>query len=92
MESVQLSKRIEQGRMLVARLEKLSPDSRWARRASGTRGNLLKLLDELQAQIAAGQECQAQDLQYLEQLVQFGFWMLEKAARELVAGQDERAA
>jgi len=78
--------------MLVARLEKLSPDSRWARRASGTRGNLLKLLDELQVQVTAGQECHAQDLVYLEQLVQFGFWMLEKAARELVAGQEDRAA
>ena len=81
-----LKKSIDQGRLLVERLEKLSPDSRWARRASGTRGNLLKLLDELQAQQDAQQTCQTQDLQHLEQLVNFGFWILEKAARELVTG------
>lgn len=81
-----VDRQIEQGYLVVARLEKLSPDSRWARRASGTRGNLLKLLDELAAQIHAGEECQPQDLQRLEQLVRFGFWILEKAARELIAG------
>lgn len=72
--------------MLVARLEKLSPDSRWARRASGTRGNLLKLLDELQAQSDAGVPRQVEDIHRLDQLVRFGFWILEKAARELVSG------
>lgn len=72
--------------MLVARLEKLSPDSRWARRASGTRGNLLKLLDELQAQSDAGVPRQVEDFHRLDQLVRFGFWILEKAARELVSG------
>ena len=79
-----LDKRIEQGRMLVARLEKLSPDSRWARRASGARGNLVKLLDDLQAQITAKESIQPEDLEYLEKLVIFGFWILEKAAREIV--------
>lgn len=80
-----LHRHIEQGRLLVERLEKLSPDSRWARRASGTRGNLLKLLDELENQIAAGEECLPADLEHLEQLVRFGFWILEKAARELIS-------
>jgi len=86
MESDNMKKQIEQGRMLVARLEKLSPDSRWARRASGTRGNLLKLLDELQAQNEAGTPCLAEETERLEQLVRFGFWILEKAARELITG------
>ena len=85
MDPTLLHRQIEQGRMLVARLEKLSPDSRWARRASGARGNLLKLLDELQAQVSTGEECSPEDLERLEQLARFGFWMLEKAARELVA-------
>jgi hypothetical protein len=33
--------------MLAARLERLSADSRWARRASGLRGNILKTLEEI---------------------------------------------
>ena len=33
-------------RLLTSRLERLSADSRWARRASGLRGSLLKVLDE----------------------------------------------
>jgi len=37
---------IELLRLLVARLERLSADSHWARRASGLRGNLLKVLEE----------------------------------------------
>ena len=32
--------------MLVKRLERLSADSRWARRASGLRGSMLKVLDD----------------------------------------------
>ena len=84
MELPALDKRIEQGRMLAARLEKLSPDSRWARRGSGARGNLVKLLDDLQGQVERQQTVQADDLEYLEKLVSFGFWILEKAAREIV--------
>lgn len=81
-----IEKHLAQGRLLAERLEKLSPDSRWARRASGTRGNLLKLLDELQGEIDHGQDLTSQDMQHLDQLVYFGFWVLEKAARELVSG------
>jgi hypothetical protein len=32
--------------LLVARLERLSADSHWARRASGLRGNIVKVLEE----------------------------------------------
>ena len=81
-----LEKSVDQGRMLAERLEKLSPDSRWARRASGARGNLLKLLDELQEHMDNQREVQLSDIQRLEVLVNFGFFILEKAARELVAG------
>ena len=34
-------------RLLVERLEHLSVDSHWARRASGLRGNIVKLLEEI---------------------------------------------
>ena len=40
---------VELLRMLAARLERLSVDSRWARRASGLRGNILKVLEEADA-------------------------------------------
>jgi hypothetical protein len=40
-------RQIELLRLLAARLERLSADSRWARRASGLRGNLLKVLEEV---------------------------------------------
>ncbi|MBE3037265.1 MAG: hypothetical protein IMZ62_00395 [Chloroflexi bacterium] len=37
---------IELLRLLAARLERLSVDSRWARRASGLRGNIIKILEQ----------------------------------------------
>jgi hypothetical protein len=33
-------------RLLANRLERLSVDSRWARRASGLRGNIIKILEQ----------------------------------------------
>jgi len=33
-------------RLLATRLERLSADSHWARRASGLRGNIVKVLEE----------------------------------------------
>ncbi|MBE0683514.1 MAG: hypothetical protein IH589_16520 [Anaerolineales bacterium] len=36
-------------RMLIARLERISADSYWAHRASGIRGTLLKMLDDLES-------------------------------------------
>lgn len=38
---------IELLRLLAARLERLSVDSRWARRASGLRGNIIKILEQV---------------------------------------------
>ena len=37
---------IELLRLLAERLERLSVDSLWARRASGLRGNIIKVLEE----------------------------------------------
>jgi len=63
-------------RLLAARLERLSADSLWARRASGTRRSVLKALEtaELGEQIPPGQ---------LERLIEQSFALLEKAAREI---------
>ena len=58
-------------RMLIARLERMSADSYWARQASGVRGSLLKLEE-------TGELETEQGLKLIEQ----GFDYLEKAARE----------
>ncbi len=64
-------------RLLAARLERLSADSIWARRASGLRGNLLKTLDALES----GSDPHA--AARLEPLLRLGFEMLAAAAREI---------
>jgi hypothetical protein len=59
----------------VARLERLSADSRWARRASGLRGNIMKVLEESESgSIRSGR---------LDRLIDSGFTILEEAAREI---------
>lgn len=77
---------IRQARQLVARLERLSADSSWARRASGCRGALLKILDEAGAldkkQVSANPSL---DLERLAYLMKTGYGMLERAARQIPA-------
>lgn len=64
--------------MLLARLERVSVDSYWAHRASGARGSLLHVLEALDA----GQPVSAAALQ---EAVDQGFRILERAAHERVA-------
>ncbi|MGD0612864.1 MAG: hypothetical protein ABSB41_15280 [Anaerolineales bacterium] len=63
-------------RLLTARLERLSADSHWARRASGLRGNMLKVLEEIES----GREV-APDR--LELLIESSFEILRRAAQEI---------
>jgi hypothetical protein len=35
-------------RLLASRLERLSVDSHWARRASGLRGNIIKIIEQVE--------------------------------------------
>jgi hypothetical protein len=63
-------------RLLARRLERLNVDSLWARRASGTRGNIIKLV----AQIEAGEEI---DSARLKPLIERAFKVLEHAAQEI---------
>jgi hypothetical protein len=63
-------------RLLVSRLERLSADSRWARRASGLRGNIVKVLEEADA----GREVSTERL---DLLVNRSFEILREAAREI---------
>jgi hypothetical protein len=68
--------RIDLLRMLTRRLERLSVDSIWARRASGLRGSLIKAL----AAAETGSPPSAEDL---ELLIERSFEILSNAAREI---------
>jgi len=67
---------IELLRMLAARLERLSVDSHWARRASGLRGNILKILE----QSDGGKSVSTRRL---ELLTETAFNLLRRAAQEI---------
>lgn len=69
---------IELLRLLVGRMERLSVDSIWARRASGLRGNMLKVLEEIEA----GQEVASARVDWLTKRA---FEVLRKAAQEINA-------
>lgn len=63
-------------RLLVSRLERLSVDSHWARRASGLRGNIVKLLEETDS----GQEVSPARM---ELLTNAAFDILRRAAQDI---------
>jgi hypothetical protein len=63
-------------RLLVSRLERLSVDSHWARRASGLRGNIVKVLEEADS----GKEIPAARL---ELLMEAAFDILRRAAQDI---------
>jgi len=68
--------RIDLLRMLTTRLERLSVDSAWARRASGLRGSLIKAL-------SAADEGTPPATEHLDLLIERSFEILSKAAREI---------
>lgn len=63
-------------RLLVSRLEHLSVDSHWARRASGLRGNIVKVLEEADS----GQKVSTARL---ELLIETAFDILRRAAQDI---------
>jgi len=67
---------IELLRLLAARLERLSVDSIWARRASGLRGSLIKALESIETD-------EPITLEALEALIERSFEILRNAAREI---------
>jgi hypothetical protein len=68
--------RLQLLRLLMARLERLSVDSLWARRASGTRGSLLKALE-------AAENGEIPSPEQLDMLIARSFELLQRAAREI---------
>lgn len=82
METHQRTRQLQQARHLIHRLERLSADSLWARRASGVRAALLKAVAKVE-----GDSEERQPAQNLEPLVVLGYKMLEKGAQEMVTGR-----
>jgi hypothetical protein len=82
-------RQLELARQLTARLERLSADSHWARRASGYRASLLKAigrveaLKDLSADPASNSELDL-ELGHLDTLLERGQEILELAARDLI--------
>jgi len=72
---------VAQAQILISRLERMSADSIWARRASGVRGALLGIVEKAQSREALS----LQEQRRLEELLDWGFRMLVKAAQELIA-------
>ena len=77
-----LENQLEQARMLASRLERLSADSTWARRASGYRASLLKAIERLEAM--PDQAEVEIELEHLEILLQRGHQILVMAAKDLI--------
>jgi len=71
------SHQIASARMLISRLERLSADSYWAHRSSGLRGSLLRALERME------EHGDAVSGAALDELMEQGFHILEKAAREI---------
>lgn len=62
-------------RLLLPRLERISVDSYWAHRASGVRGALTKMLDQIEMGVPPDQVA-------LSRNILIGFEILEDAAEE----------
>jgi hypothetical protein len=74
--------RLDQARMIVQRLERLSADSTWAHTASGHRGSLLKIIDRLES-VPNLEAIPGSDVELLDLLNAKGFDLLARAAREI---------
>lgn len=68
---------LAQAQLVAARLERISADSIWARRSSGHRGALLRMIE------IGGEGClSSTDREQLTALIELGYRFLERAARE----------
>lgn len=67
---------VELLRLLAGRLERLSVDSLWARRASGLRGNIIKVLSEID-------EGRMVEAERIPPLIDRAYEVLQQAAQEI---------
>ena len=75
MPSKQKSSNIQIAQLLLSRLERISADSIWAHRASGIRGTLLRILEQID-------NGELEDHKNLSNLIAQGFLILEATTRE----------
>jgi hypothetical protein len=73
---IHLKDQVQLLRLLVSRLERLSADSHWARRASGLRGNIVKVLEEADS----GQKVSSKRVEFLTEAA---FNILRRAAQDI---------
>jgi len=76
---------INQARMVVYKLERISADSVWAHRSSGQRGAILKLLEKIETDPIEAEDPNSErqkDFKRLETLLESSYQLLEKAALE----------
>jgi len=74
--------RLDQARMIVLRLARLSADSAYAHISSGYRGSLLRMIDQLE-KLQDVEQAGAEEVKTLDFLIDKGFDLLAKAAREI---------
>jgi len=80
--SASVAVRLDQARMIAQRLERLSADSAWAHISSGYRGSFLRLIDRLE-NLADVEQARPEEVERLDFLIDKGFDLLAKAAREI---------
>ena len=83
MESQDARNPLNQARELVYKLERISADSTWAHLSSGYRGSLWRAIERLERGLADQMPPTSQDLERLELLMQKGYELLYRAAREI---------
>jgi len=80
---------VKQAKLVMPRLEKITPDSSWAHKASGCRGSLIRML-ELQEELSGSRpnagdgsiQLNEGDLNVLRNALERSFEILEGAAAE----------
>ncbi len=80
--SAPVSIRLEQARMVAQRLARLSADSAYAHISSGYRGSLLRVIDRLES-LPDVEQAGPEEVHLLDFLIDQGFDLLAKAAREI---------
>jgi len=70
--------------LLLERLEHIPADSVWAHYASGVRGSLLNMVEQMED----GQQVESTNMNWL---ISYGFRILEEVAREKLSGRRKRA-
>jgi uncharacterized coiled-coil DUF342 family protein len=83
MDLLEAQNRLSQAHELVHKLERISADSTWAHLSSGYRGSLWRAIDRLERLLAQKTLPSSQEIERLDLLMQRGYDLLYRAAREI---------